>query len=146
MLVMTLHNIHEYFIFRSRTMKLLTKEIEDKLRANYRANKKMYDNAHPDLPETYGNGVSSPYGFIDGDVRKTSECTDFPPVVKLFNPVGTGTWYLSELDDQDIAFGLCDLGHPEWGYVDLNELKSLKLPFGLGIERDIHWNGKICEA
>ena len=50
MLVMTLPNIHEYFIFRSRTMKLLTKEIEDKLRTNYRANKKMYDNAHPDLP------------------------------------------------------------------------------------------------
>jgi len=97
-------------------MKLLTKEIEDKLRANYRIHKSQ---------EASGQEVS------------------FPPVVKLFNPVGVGTWYLSELDDQDIAFGLCDLGHPEWGYVDLNELKSLKLPFGLGIERDIHWEAKV---
>ena len=29
----------------------------------------------------------------------------FKPIVKLFNPYGVGTWYLSELDDNDIAFG-----------------------------------------
>ena len=29
----------------------------------------------------------------------------FHPIVKLFNPYGVGTWYLSELDDNDIAFG-----------------------------------------
>jgi hypothetical protein len=34
--------------------------------------------------------------------------------------------------------GLCDLGmgFPELGYVSLQELKSLDLPFGLTIERD----------
>ena len=35
---------------------------------------------------------------------------DHVPVVKFFNPVGSGTWLFSELDeDGDILFGLCDL-------------------------------------
>lgn len=34
------------------------------------------------------------------------------PVVKLFTPNAGATWLLTEIDpdDQDIAFGLCDLG------------------------------------
>ena len=33
---------------------------------------------------------------------------EFKAVVKLFNPIGKGTWYLSELDEEtNIAFGLC---------------------------------------
>jgi hypothetical protein len=69
----------------------------------------------------------------------------FEPIVKLFNPYGVGTWYLSELDDNDIAFGYCNLGYEtELGYVDLNELKNIVLkPFGGKIERDLHWNGEI---
>ena len=62
------------------------------------------------------------------------------PYLKLFNPTGSGTWLISEIeDDGDTMFGLCDLGHgsPELGYVSLKELESLKLPFGLSIERDI---------
>ncbi len=62
------------------------------------------------------------------------------PWLKLFNPTGSGTWLISEIeDDGDTMFGLCDLGHgsPELGYVSLKELESLKLPFGLSIERDI---------
>ena len=37
---------------------------------------------------------------------------DFPPVVKLFTPDAGCAWLLSEVDpdDNDIAFGLCDLG------------------------------------
>ena len=69
---------------------------------------------------------------------------DHVPVVKLFNPVGSGTWLLTELEaDGDRAFGLCDLGMgcPELGYVSLKELESLRLPLGLKIERDIHWEG-----
>lgn len=65
---------------------------------------------------------------------------DFRPVVKLFNPSGAGTWILTEInpEDEDIAFGLCDLGmrNPEIGSVSLSELKSVRGPFGLGIERD----------
>ena len=34
----------------------------------------------------------------------------FKAVLKLFNPTGIGTWYLSELDPKtNIAFGLCCL-------------------------------------
>ena len=64
---------------------------------------------------------------------------DNKPWLKLFNPAGSGTWLISEIDDNnDTMFGLCDLGHgsPELGYVSLKELESLKLPFGLKIERD----------
>ena len=63
------------------------------------------------------------------------------PVVKLFGG-GACTWLLSELDDDGIAFGLCDLGmgSPELGYVSMDELMSIKFPpFGLPIERDMHW-------
>ena len=61
------------------------------------------------------------------------------PVVKLFAPWGGATWLLSELDQDGIAFGLCDLGmgEPELGYVDLNELTALRGPFGLRVERDL---------
>lgn len=67
---------------------------------------------------------------------------DLKPVLKLFNPCGAATWLLTELDeDGDTAFGLCDLGQqcPELGYVSLEELASVTLPFGLYIERDIHF-------
>jgi len=62
---------------------------------------------------------------------------DFKAVVKLFNPTGNDTWYLSELDPEtNTAFGLCDVGHPELGYVSLDELSTIKVGMGLGIERD----------
>lgn len=100
-------------------MKLLTKTIRDRLLAN---------------------------GEAQDPVRGTEDEIDFKPLVKLFNPCGAGTWLLTELDTDypDIAFGLCDLGMgcPEIGSVDLTELESIRLPFGLGIERDIHWTPK----
>ena len=63
------------------------------------------------------------------------------PHLKLFNPAGSATWLISEFDGEDLLFGLCDLGlgFPEIGYVSLSELKSIKLPSGLGIERDLYW-------
>ncbi|KZD12454.1 DUF2958 domain-containing protein [Oceanibaculum pacificum] len=68
---------------------------------------------------------------------------DWQPVVKLFCPWGAATWLLSELDpeDEDIAFGLCDLGMgcPELGSVRLSELAAVRGPGGLTIERDEHF-------
>lgn len=64
---------------------------------------------------------------------------DHPPVAKLFNPAGAATWLVTELDaDGDTLFGLADLGFgfPEIGSFSLSELQSLRLPFGLTIERD----------
>ena len=65
-----------------------------------------------------------------------------PPVVKFFAPWNACTWLISELeDDGDTMFGLCDLGQgfPELGRVSLAELRDLRGPFGLTIERDTHF-------
>lgn len=67
---------------------------------------------------------------------------DHVPVVKFFNPLGPATWLISELDgDGDTLFGLADLGLgcPELGSVSLAEIAAVRLPLGLGIERDLHF-------
>lgn len=98
-------------------MELLTKTQFDKLLANGKA-----------TAEAQRNGKDEPDHF---------------PVVKLFNPCGAGTWLLSELDPDypDIAFALCDLGMEctELGNLSLAEMTSIRLPFGLRIEADQHW-------
>jgi hypothetical protein len=69
-----------------------------------------------------------------------SEGFDPVPVVKFFNPLGAATWLASELfGDDDTLFGLADLGFgcPELGTFSLTELASVRLPFGLGVERDL---------
>lgn len=44
-------------------------------------------------------------------------------VVKLFYPYGEGTWQVFEYDPKEkLAFGMCDLGFPELGYVSIIEL------------------------
>ncbi|MGV0821232.1 DUF2958 domain-containing protein, partial [Martelella sp. AMO21009] len=58
----------------------------------------------------------------------------------FFNPVGAATWLITEMEaDSDTLFGLADLGFgcPELGSCSLAELTSVRLAFGLGIERDI---------
>jgi len=65
---------------------------------------------------------------------------DPAPVVKYFNPCGAATWLATELDaDGDTLFGLADLGFdcPELGSFSLTEIASVRLPFGLRIERDL---------
>ncbi len=61
---------------------------------------------------------------------------DHIPVVKFFNPFGAGVWLATELDQGgDIMFGLADIGYPELGSWSLEELRRVRLPFGMGIER-----------
>ena len=72
---------------------------------------------------------------------------DFVPVAKLFSPVGAATWLATELgEDGDTLFGLADLGFgcPELGSFSLSELASVRLPFGLGIERDLGFTSKVA--
>lgn len=68
-------------------------------------------------------------------------------VVKYFNPVGAGTWLITEGEEQAdgdwLLFGYCHILEWEWGYVMLSELESVKLPFGMKIERDLHASGKV---
>lgn len=67
-------------------------------------------------------------------------------IVKFFNPCGAGTWYVTEgekLPNGDWEFfGLVDLMCKEYGYFRLSELISIRLPFGLSIERDLYFENK----
>ena len=105
-------------------MKLFTKSIEDRLVKNYEIAKQ-------------------------GDEKKEEKLT---VVVKLFNPTGMGTWYLTEMDPEtNVAFGLAHITVKELGYINVAELKEFKGRFGLGIERDRMFESnkktlKECEA
>jgi len=96
-------------------MKLITKEIQKKL---------------------------TKQNFTRYDGYQIKERKKQKPYLKLFNPCGSATWLLSEYDPETrLFFGLCDLGFgcPELGYVGLDEILEVKLPFGLKIERDKWW-------
>ncbi|MER8995552.1 DUF2958 domain-containing protein [Mesorhizobium sp. M0678] len=99
-------------------MQILTQDLREKLLANGRQQQSLRG--------------------TDGEI-------DFIPVVKLFTPDAGATWLLTEIDpdDQDIAFGLCDLGLgcPELGSVSLTELASVRGRLGLPVERDRHFQG-----
>ena len=63
--------------------------------------------------------------------------------VKLFNPCGRHTWYITAYSpDEKLAFGFVTTGDAqcaELGYISITELESIRLMGGLGIERDIHF-------
>lgn len=67
--------------------------------------------------------------------------------MRYFVRNGFGAWHVFELEDGDItrqlAFGMCDLGHRELGYVDLVALESLRVERPDGslaiVERDLNW-------
>ena len=66
------------------------------------------------------------------------------PVVKFFCPWGAGTWLISEAKKEGndyILYGLCDIGHgcAEIGSLMLSDLQNMRGPFGMGIERDLHF-------
>ena len=99
-------------------MKLLTKEIRNKL---------------PKLRSTDGQG------------------DDAIVIVKFFDPTGSWTWYATEgepiLDEEGNEidfhfFGLVKGFEDELGTFSLNELASVKVGFGLGIERDMYFTRK----
>jgi len=93
-------------------MKLLTQEIRDK------------------LPPLYAQ---------DGKGGQTIA------YVKFFTPDSSFTWYATEGSsegDDFIFFGLVEGYEKELGYFSLSELKSVRGPMGLPIERDIHFTPK----
>ena len=70
---------------------------------------------------------------------------DAKVIAKFFNPIGAGTWLITEgnkLDNGDYEmFGYCHLGddfNAEFGYVMLSDLENIKLPLGMSIERDLY--------
>lgn len=105
-------------------MKLLTKDIHEKLLRNGRITAQLMESGEDDA--------------------------DFVPVVKLFTPDAACTWLLTELDPEepDIALGLCDLGmsFPELGSVRISELESVRGRLGLPVERDRHFAPTHCPS
>jgi len=79
--------------------------------------------------------------LITKKIRRELEKKGDKPALKLFNPIGSATWLISEIDEDNIMFGLCDLGFgcPEFGYVSLAEIEALDLPLGMRIERDLYF-------
>ena len=68
--------------------------------------------------------------------NESSDLESQKVVAKFFNPMGSWTWYLTELEeDKDYAYGIVDGHEVEIGSFLISELESLQLPFGLGIER-----------
>ncbi len=63
-------------------------------------------------------------------------------VAKFFTPWTNWTWYVLEFDGDDTFFGYVDGLVPELGYFTLSELEEVTSPFGLKIERDLHWTPK----
>lgn len=71
-------------------------------------------------------------------------------IAKFFNPVGAGTWLITEADKLENGdyemYGYCNLGDDEmaeFGYISLSELQDIKLPFGMTIERDLYMSKDI---
>lgn len=97
-------------------MKLMTKEIEKKL---------------------------SKYPLMSQDGKEF----DAELVVKFFNPCGAGTWLITEGEKQEngdwLLYGYIHIVEWEWGSVMLSELQSVRLPFGLTIERDLYARGSV---
>jgi len=65
--------------------------------------------------------------------------------MKLFTPWTSWTWFITEGEDRDgdyLMFGYVIGQEREWGYFSLNELSSVTGPYGLKIERDIHFSPK----
>ena len=62
-------------------------------------------------------------------------------LAKFFDPCGSATWYMLEYDPTEaLGYGHVEgLGENELGYFSLKEMESIERPFGLTIERDLHW-------
>lgn len=79
-------------------------------------------------------------------VGRQEDVADPIVIAHFFNPTGAGNWYATEYyPETEEFFGYVSIfgdHNDEWGYFSLDELKSVKGPFGLGIERDLYWREK----
>ena len=73
----------------------------------------------------------------------SQENNEDPMVIcKFFTSWTSWTWYGIEFDGKDLFFGYVAGDFPELGYFSLSELKDLKGPMGLSIQRDMYF--KMC--
>jgi len=57
--------------------------------------------------------------------------------VKIFDPCGSWTWYITEWDGNEEAFGLVKGFEDELGYISLPELATVAGRMGIGLEIDV---------
>ncbi len=105
--------------------------------------------------------VKADQAFLASDDAATTD----EIAVKFFCPWGAATWWvvsgtplnaINGEPDYDTPtpadwhlYGFADLGDPEGaelGYVLLSQLREIKGPWGLRIERDRHYSGKLSEV
>ena len=81
--------------------------------------------------------------FADYPLRSQEANKDPLVLAKVFDTLGSATWYLTELDaDEMIAFGyVTGLAYDEFGYVSITELEEIKhTQLGIPrIERDLYF-------
>jgi len=109
--------------------------------------------------DTYQNGVK-PGSKKLSQFREILELTGTPKLygqegkgdealvhVKLFDPTGSWTWFITEFDPaENTAFGLVNGHEAEVGYIDLNELANARGHMGIGIEIDMHFKPQTLAA
>ncbi len=89
-----------------------------------------------DLPNLYAN--------------EGKPANEVPAPVKFFTPWSSWTWYATEYDPAEGRFfglvfsQICPDG--EFGYFSREELENFDGPWGLRIERDLHWSGTLEDA
>ena len=104
------------------------------------------------FPRGWASGKPA-YRYIRATDKLPVETPDIPfdqivAKIKLFNPSGAATWWLTSYDPEDeVAYGVADLGWgPEFGAIYMPELVELRTPpFGLPIERDLYYEPKTVK-
>lgn len=121
---------HVYISFQANHGDNTPEQIREELILNDRKRKLMPDEVWDELDR-------------QGDTAEMSP-SEIKVICKLFNPSGAGTWYIYDYDRAcpDRLWIFANLGDPEMaecGTVSVNELAEFTGPFGLPIERDIHF-------
>lgn len=75
----------------------------------------------------------------------TEEIKAADKIIVMHFFIGGCDWYIAEFDGEDTFFGYAilnsDTQNAEWGYVNLSELKNLKV-HGIEIDRELNWTPK----
>jgi hypothetical protein len=107
-------------------------------------NVEPYENQSPGITDWHtGSEARGAYTYVPAGALPMVGSQDPLARVKLFDPTGSWTWYLSEFDPDPanggLAFGLVVGFEVELGYVSLDELAAVRGRLGLPMERDVHF-------
>jgi hypothetical protein len=101
----------------------------------------------PDLERSPVSGIPAYRYLREADHLPPTEtairASDPPVLVKLFNPTGTGTWWITGYDPETrIATGAAHIHDFEVGDFWMGELVDFRGRFNLPLERDLGWSPK----